>query len=63
MVLDETTPQLPLNAYGASKRAIEDMLRDFGAAVAALLVPLAISGTDAVPILGAIDVVFGECDR
>ncbi|MDO5529276.1 MAG: NAD-dependent epimerase/dehydratase family protein, partial [Paracoccus sp. (in: a-proteobacteria)] len=23
--------QLPLNAYGASKRAIEDMLRDFGA--------------------------------
>lgn len=32
VVLDETTPQLPLNAYGASKRAIEDMLRDFGAA-------------------------------
>lgn len=31
VVLDETTPQLPLNAYGASKRAIEDMLRDFGA--------------------------------
>ncbi|MFD1880308.1 UDP-glucose 4-epimerase GalE [Paracoccus pacificus] len=32
VVLDENTPQHPLNAYGASKRAIEDMLRDFGAA-------------------------------
>ena len=32
VVLDESTPQLPVNAYGASKRAIEDMLRDFGAA-------------------------------
>lgn len=32
VVLDESTPQLPLNAYGASKRAIEDMLRDFHAA-------------------------------
>jgi UDP-glucose 4-epimerase len=32
VVLDETTPQLPLNAYGASKRAVEDILRDFGAA-------------------------------
>lgn len=32
VVLDEVTPQHPLNAYGASKRAIEDMLRDFGAA-------------------------------
>lgn len=31
-VLDELTPQAPLNAYGASKRAIEDMLVDFGAA-------------------------------
>ncbi|MHA6346268.1 UDP-glucose 4-epimerase GalE [Roseivivax sp. CAU 1761] len=31
VVLDESTPQLPLNAYGASKRAIEDMLRDFQA--------------------------------
>lgn len=31
VVLDENTPQLPLNAYGASKRAIEDVLRDFGA--------------------------------
>ncbi|MDP5306579.1 UDP-glucose 4-epimerase GalE [Paracoccus spongiarum] len=30
-VLDETTPQAPLNAYGASKRAIEDMLADFAA--------------------------------
>lgn len=29
VVLDEDTPQLPLNAYGASKRAIEDILRDF----------------------------------
>lgn len=29
VVLDETTPQHPLNAYGASKRAIEDILRDF----------------------------------
>jgi UDP-glucose 4-epimerase len=32
VVLDETTPQDPLNAYGASKRAVEDILRDFGAA-------------------------------
>ena len=32
VVLDETTPQAPLNSYGASKRAIEDMLKDFGAA-------------------------------
>lgn len=31
VVLDENTPQHPINAYGASKRAIEDMLRDFGA--------------------------------
>ncbi|TDK50921.1 UDP-glucose 4-epimerase GalE [Antarcticimicrobium luteum] len=32
VVLDENTPQEPLNAYGASKRAVEDILRDFGAA-------------------------------
>lgn len=32
VVLTEDTPQAPINAYGASKRAIEDMLRDFGAA-------------------------------
>ncbi len=32
VVLDEDTPQIPLNAYGASKRAIEDILRDFEAA-------------------------------
>ena len=32
LVLDENTPQHPLNAYGASKRAIEDILRDFQAA-------------------------------
>ena len=32
VVLDETTPQLPLNAYGASKRAVEDILTDFEAA-------------------------------
>lgn len=32
VVLDEDTPQMPLNAYGASKRAIEDILRDFEAA-------------------------------
>ncbi len=31
VMLDEDCPQAPLNAYGASKRAIEDMLRDFGA--------------------------------
>ena len=30
-VLDESTPQAPLNAYGASKRAIEDMLVEFAA--------------------------------
>ena len=30
VVLDEDTPQRPTNAYGASKRAIEDMLRNFG---------------------------------
>ncbi|GGM04595.1 UDP-glucose 4-epimerase GalE [Pseudooceanicola nanhaiensis] len=32
VVLDEETPQQPLNAYGASKRAIEEILRDFEAA-------------------------------
>lgn len=32
VVLDENTTQHPLNAYGASKRAIEDILRDFEAA-------------------------------
>ncbi|MFD2173131.1 UDP-glucose 4-epimerase GalE [Rhodobacter lacus] len=31
VVLDESTRQMPINAYGGSKRAIEDMLRDFGA--------------------------------
>jgi UDP-glucose 4-epimerase len=32
VVLDENTSQHPLNAYGASKRAIEDILHDFRAA-------------------------------
>ncbi|MDP2061807.1 MAG: UDP-glucose 4-epimerase GalE [Phaeovulum sp.] len=32
VLLDEDTAQVPLNAYGASKLAIEHMLRDFGAA-------------------------------
>jgi UDP-glucose 4-epimerase len=32
VVLDEETPQAPTNPYGATKRAIEDMLRDFEAA-------------------------------
>lgn len=32
VVLDEDTPQRPINAYGASKRAIEEMLTNFGAA-------------------------------
>ena len=32
VVLDETSVQAPINAYGASKRAIEDILRDFEAA-------------------------------
>ncbi len=31
VVLDEDTVQHPINAYGGSKRAIEDMLKDFGA--------------------------------
>lgn len=31
VTLEEGTPQRPVGAYGASKRAIEDMLRDFGA--------------------------------
>ncbi|MEM9523387.1 MAG: UDP-glucose 4-epimerase GalE, partial [Pseudomonadota bacterium] len=30
VVLDETTPQHPVNAYGASKRAIEEILQQFG---------------------------------
>lgn len=30
VVLNEDSAQHPINAYGASKRAIEDMLRDFG---------------------------------
>ncbi len=29
VVLDENSAQMPLNAYGASKRAIEDILKDF----------------------------------
>ena len=32
VLLTETTPQRPINAYGGSKLAIEGMLRDFGAA-------------------------------
>lgn len=32
VVLDEESPQQPINAYGASKLAIEQMLRDFEAA-------------------------------
>ncbi len=32
VMLDEDTPQLPINAYGKSKRAIEDMLGDFASA-------------------------------
>jgi UDP-glucose 4-epimerase len=31
VLLDEDAPYGPLNAYGNSKRAIEDLLRDFGA--------------------------------
>ncbi len=31
VTLDEDTPQRPLNSYGSSKRAVEEMLRDFGA--------------------------------
>ncbi len=30
MVLDETASQHPINAYGASKKAVEDILTDFG---------------------------------
>lgn len=29
VVLDESSPQLPINAYGGSKRAIEDILGDY----------------------------------
>ena len=32
VVLDESTIQVPINPYGASKRAIEDILQGFGAA-------------------------------
>ena len=32
VVLDEATPQMPINAYGGSKKAIEAMLADYGAA-------------------------------
>jgi UDP-glucose 4-epimerase len=32
VVLDENSAQYPINAYGASKRAIEDILKDFDAA-------------------------------
>ncbi|MEM1150193.1 MAG: UDP-glucose 4-epimerase GalE [Pseudomonadota bacterium] len=32
VVLDESCPQEPLNAYGSSKRAVEEILRDVGAA-------------------------------
>ena len=32
ITIDEDTPQAPINPYGATKRAIEEMLRDFGRA-------------------------------
>lgn len=32
VVLDESSAQRPMNAYGASKRAVEDILRDFQSA-------------------------------
>ena len=32
VMLDETAPQRPINAYGASKRAVEDMLADYARA-------------------------------
>ena len=32
VVLDEDTPQHPINAYGASKQAVEEILKTFGAA-------------------------------
>jgi UDP-glucose 4-epimerase len=32
VLLDENTPQHPINAYGASKKAIEEILKNFGAA-------------------------------
>ncbi|ROU03060.1 UDP-glucose 4-epimerase GalE [Histidinibacterium lentulum] len=32
VILDENTPQQPINAYGATKRAIEDMIGNFGQA-------------------------------
>ena len=32
VVLNEQTPQYPINAYGGSKQAIEGILRDFGSA-------------------------------
>ena len=31
VLLDENTPQAPINAYGASKQSIEEMLEHFGA--------------------------------
>ena len=30
VVLEEATPQSPINSYGASKRSIEEMLQHFG---------------------------------
>ena len=33
VVLDEHSEQHPVNAYGASKRAVENILADFGAAL------------------------------
>lgn len=30
VMLDESCTQVPINAYGGSKRAVEDMLRDYG---------------------------------
>ncbi len=32
VLLDEETPQHPINAYGASKKAIEEIIKNFGAA-------------------------------
>ena len=48
VVLDENSAQLPINAYGASKRAIEDMLRDFDAGARRIFLSEALDHTNRV---------------
>ncbi|SMH40594.1 UDP-glucose 4-epimerase GalE [Mesorhizobium australicum] len=59
VVLDEQSAQMPLSAYGASKRAVEEILRDFGVSHALRTVVFRyfnVAGAD-------VDAEIGECHQ